>query len=57
MARAVVLSPQRFERMEPMPTSFRQCHDDKAMLPPVDMRDWLSQGHLAYPIRNMDAPA
>ena len=56
MARAVVLSPQRFERMEPMPTSFRQCHDDKAMLPPVDMRDWLSQGH-SYPIRNMDAPA
>ena len=53
MARAVVLSPHRFEETEPMPTGFRECHDNEAMLLPVDMRDCLPEGYLAYPIRNM----
>ena len=36
-----------------MPTNFRECRDDEFMLLPVDMRDWLPEGHLAYLIRDM----
>ena len=36
-----------------MPTSFRECRDDEFMLLPVDMRDWLPEGHLVYLIRDM----
>ena len=53
MAGAVVSSSHRFKRTEPMPTSFRECHDDEFMLLPVDMRDWLPERHLAYLIRDM----
>ena len=52
-APALVSSPHRFEGTEPMPTSFRECRDDEFMLLPVDMRDWLPEGHLAYLIRDM----
>ena len=53
MGGAVVSSSHRFKGTEPMPTSFRECHDDEFMLLPVDMRDWLPERHLAYLIRDM----
>ena len=53
LARAVVSSPHRFEGTEPMPTSFRERHDDGFMLLPVDLRDWLPEDHLAYPVMDM----
>ena len=53
MVRSVVSSAHRFKGTEPMPTSFRECRDDEFMLLPVDMRDWLPEGHPAYLIRDM----
>ena len=36
-----------------MPTSYGECRDVDFMLLPVDMGDWLPEGHLAHLIRDI----
>ena len=36
-----------------MPTRFRPYHPDQGLLLPSNMRDWLSEGHLAHHVSDL----